>query len=380
MKPETANQPNPKLVANSLRKSLEAFQIQEVEENILVSHRTYFLFKNNHLTGGEYKPKDGSTPPAVVIYVFPDVLDQDNIIEELYQELEQEAQLGVIPELLKEKFNDNEEVFSSSNEWEITLDSHDDFVKNKDIIKKLLKERLEEVRLVREENRVQHTRQHEFLHAFDYLKSLDGPLGKRPITSELLYRSEAGNISNKIKLSTPKDEWKKIKDCMIDFCDMQESYKTYPNKSFMSEVMTNLHDRFLRGKKDGINQEVKFVDQNTLKALIIIQESVQYFSKAIQELGLEPINHAHKLIDEGISQYITENKLDDQIRAIKDKVTTTSSTPILQLTRPSSSKSHHDQFLLEDKRDSLEEAILPSSGTIPVSARSLPDIYTVVNK
>ncbi len=71
MRPETTERQNPKLVADSLKEALQKFGINEIQEDILSSHKNYFLFKNNYLTGGEYKIGYESTPPTVVIYKLP---------------------------------------------------------------------------------------------------------------------------------------------------------------------------------------------------------------------------------------------------------------------------------------------------------------------
>lgn len=326
----------------------------EVKDYILLSHRNYFLFKRDHLTGGEYKSEQ--RPPMVVIYSVPLNVDPDIFIEGLYEELKSEA--GVyIPELLKEK------VDKELSEWDATDPlTAKNFEEYKDTIKQVLTERFDEVKSFRGEDNLQHTRQHEFLHAFDFLMSKS--CGARPITSELLRGGGAENFTSKIRATT---EWELIRDRIIDFCDMSEGYKSYADYTFMSEVMTHLHDRFSKGKTDGINQKIELGDpQVASKALIIIQESINHFAKEIAGLKIESINQNHKLINEGILQYITTHTLKDEITAIKDGFNTTSDASLVsKFVKPSSAKSHVDQFF------NPEEIVSPSSDIFPASAISL---------
>ena len=119
----------------------------EVKDYILLSHRNYFLFKRDHLTGGEYKSEQ--RPPMVVIYSVPLNVDPDIFIEGLYEELKSEA--GVyIPELLKEK------VDKELSEWDATDPlTAKNFEEYKDTIKQVLRERFDEVKSFRGEDNLQ---------------------------------------------------------------------------------------------------------------------------------------------------------------------------------------------------------------------------------
>ncbi len=291
----------------------------------------------------------------------------------------------IIPDLLKEKVDEK-----LTEEWGLVTDSLtsvQDFEDYKDTIKEVLKERLRGVLELRDEAAIQHTRQHEFLHAFDYLNSRSESEDKISITSELLHKSKSECLTYKIKLTTSEDEWEAIRSCIMDFCEMQKSYSTYPDESFMSEVMTHLHDRFLKGKTDGINQEVEHEDQQSRsKALIIIQESIGHFSKRTKELGLEStnLNSNHELIERGILSYIKSKGLGVVVESAKEQSSSVGAASVKGLSRPSgaASKLHQDQLLQKILRgnDTLEQKLLPSSGVKSMSVSSLSNIKGIVNE